>query len=99
MSLEPQNPPPSVLMEELAEEDADLTDPKWHSAVGAEVLEEYMQQKMTLSRILGSDGADCEDYDTDDSERSLGSGEDDVHDVLHRYWTANAVVDEQVNGE
>jgi hypothetical protein len=42
-------------MEKLAEEYADFGDPKWHSGVGAEVLEEYMQQKMTLSRILGSE--------------------------------------------
>jgi hypothetical protein len=51
-------------MDKLAEEYADLRNPKWHSGVGAEVLGEYMQQKMTLSRILGSDDADCDDSRT-----------------------------------
>ncbi|KAJ7752206.1 hypothetical protein DFH07DRAFT_1031862 [Mycena maculata] len=46
--FEPQDPDPLDLMEELAEDEADLTEDKWHSGVGAEVLAEYMEQRMCL---------------------------------------------------
>jgi hypothetical protein len=50
------HPDPTDLMEELAEDLADPTDPKWHSGIGAEVWEEFLEQKMQVAQaMLGPD--------------------------------------------
>ena len=59
---EKQDPSPEDLMDELAEDCADLNDPKWQSGVGAEVLAEFIQQQMCLkwheSQYVSDDGSD-----------------------------------------
>ncbi|KAJ7738073.1 hypothetical protein DFH07DRAFT_841397 [Mycena maculata] len=64
VSLEPPDPHPVLLMEELAEGDVDLTEPKWQSGAGAEVLEEYMMRQASGS--VEFDGDDAGAFDEDD---------------------------------
>ncbi|KAJ6562561.1 hypothetical protein B0H19DRAFT_1260128 [Mycena capillaripes] len=62
VSFEPQDPSPEALMDELVEEEADLTNAKWHSGVGAEVLAEYMEQRMSVLQALSTSGDEaCSD--------------------------------------
>jgi hypothetical protein len=75
MCFEPQDPNPLDLMEELAEDEADLTEDKWHSGVGAEVLAEYMEQRMCL--LSGSDSGSEGGSDEERRESVSDEEEDD----------------------
>ncbi|KAJ7814969.1 hypothetical protein B0H14DRAFT_2848988 [Mycena olivaceomarginata] len=69
VSLEPPDPHPVLLMEELAEGDVDVTESKWQSGAGAEVLEEYMSMRQASGSV---------EFDGDDAaESTLASDEDD----------------------
>ena len=63
-------------MEELAEDEANLTEDKWHSGVGAEVLAEYMEQRMCL--LSGSDSGS--EGGSDEDRRGWVSDEEDDDD-------------------
>ncbi|KAJ7222767.1 hypothetical protein B0H12DRAFT_299420 [Mycena haematopus] len=69
VSLEPHDPSPQALMDELVEDCADLQDGKWQSGVGAEVLAEFMRQTISMNDA-------CDRFESDDeSESSVDGGQ------------------------
>ncbi|KAF7333229.1 hypothetical protein MSAN_02430300 [Mycena sanguinolenta] len=76
VTSEEHDPDPSVLMDELIDDRANLQDPKWNTGIGAEVLADFFEQTLCLKRV-DSD----EDHD-DDSEGGVdGTGDPFYSDI------------------
>lgn len=75
ISFEEQDPHPQQLMDELADDCADLQDLKWRSGVGAEVLAEFLGQQMCLKRAGFDD--DSDGVDSGDGDHTLLNSDDD----------------------
>ncbi|KAJ6460573.1 hypothetical protein C8R45DRAFT_1221026 [Mycena sanguinolenta] len=80
VSFEEHDMDPDDLMDDLVEDRADLTDEKWQSGVGAEVLAEFMEQTLCVKRAQGGYGSDNE-FD----EGSVGAGS------FEKYTSSSAV--------
>ncbi|KAF7366901.1 hypothetical protein MSAN_00948800 [Mycena sanguinolenta] len=80
IEFEEHNPNPQELMDELVEEEANFQDSKWQSGVGAEVLAEFLDQRMCIgqNRTRFNDQPDGVDMNDVDLTSSNSDSEDDV---------------------